>query len=94
MQARRNEAQEAYLAAIALNPAIEDAAFASQLSGKVGFADGSAARAVPSIANDDTSAFDAVRYQEPAATRIRFDDVGGLEDVKREIRRRMVPPRS
>ncbi len=89
---RRNEAQEAYLAAIALNPAIEDAAFASQLSGKVVSLTEARLRAVPSIANDDTSAFDAVRYQEPAATRIRFDDVGGLEDVKREIRRRIITP--
>ena len=89
---RRNEAQEAYLAAIALNPAIEDAAFASQLSGKVVSLSEARLRAVPSIANDDTSAFDAVRYQEPAATRIRFEDVGGLDEVKREIRRRIITP--
>ncbi len=31
-EGRRAEAQEAYLAAVAANPAIEDAAFASQLS--------------------------------------------------------------
>lgn len=89
---RRSEAQEAYLAAIALNPAIEDAAFASQLSGKVVSLSDARLRAVPSIANDDTSAFDAVRYQEPAATRIRFEDVGGLDEVKREIRRRIITP--
>lgn len=89
---RRNEAQEAYLAAIALNPAIEDATFASQLSGKVVSLSDARLRAVPSIANDDTSAFDAVRYQEPAATRIRFEDVGGLDEVKREIRRRIITP--
>ncbi len=89
---RRSEAQEAYLAAIALNPAIEDAAFASQLSGKVVSLSDARMRAVPSIANDDTSAFDTVRYQEPAATRIRFEDVGGLDEVKREIRRRIITP--
>ena len=93
---KRAEAQAAYRAAIAQNPAIEDAGFASQLSGKVvSLSDARSSearlRAVPSIANDDTGAFDAVRYQEPAA-RIGFADVGGLEDVKREIRRRIITP--
>lgn len=95
-EGRRAEAQDAYRAAIARNPAIEDAAFASQLSGKVvSLSDARSSearlRAVPSIANDDTGAFDAVRYQEPVA-RIGFDGVGGLEDVKREIRRRIITP--
>ena len=95
-EGRRAEAQDAYRAAVARNPAIEDAAFASQLSGKVvSLSDARSSearlRAVPSIANDDTGAFDAVRYQEPAA-RIGFDDVGGLDDVKREIRRRIITP--
>lgn len=88
---KRAEAQEAYRNAIVRNPAIEDAAFASQLSGKVISLSEARLRAVPSIANDDTAAFDAVRYQEPAA-RIGFGDVGGLEGVKREIRRRIVTP--
>ena len=90
-EGRRAEAQDAYRAAIAVNPAIEDAAFASQLSGKIVSLSEARLRAVPSIANDDTGAFDAVRYREPAA-RIGFDDVGGLDDVKREIRRRIITP--
>ena len=95
-EGRRGEAQETYRAAVTLNPAIEDAAFASKLSGKVvSLSDARQSeprlRAVPSIANDDTAAFDAVRYQETAA-RIAFADVGGLDGVKREIRRRIITP--
>ena len=38
--------------------------------------------AATSIANDDTAAWDSVRYLEPAAIRIGFADVGGLDEVK------------
>lgn len=97
---RRAEAQEAYRAAVAANPAIEDAAFASQLSGRVvSLADARARNdaghlpgAVTSIANDDTAEWDSVRYLEPAATRMGFADVGGLDEVKREITRRIITP--
>jgi transitional endoplasmic reticulum ATPase len=103
-EGRRAEAQATYLDAVAANPAIEDAAFASQLSGKiVSLADargrdrtGHTGEHVPgaatSIANDDTAAWDSVRYLEPAAIRIGFADVGGLDDVKREITRRIITP--
>lgn len=95
-QGRRAEAMEAYRAAIAANPALEDPAFAALLSGKVvSFADArnrSYPGAQPSIANDDTAAYDAVRYIEASTTRITFADVGGLDEVKREIRRRIVTP--
>jgi SpoVK/Ycf46/Vps4 family AAA+-type ATPase len=91
-QGRRAEALQAYRDAVAANPALEDPAFASQLSGKVvSFAD-ARQRAQPSIANDDTAAYDVVRYIEPSATRIAFSDVGGLDEVKREIRRRIITP--
>jgi transitional endoplasmic reticulum ATPase len=91
-QGRRAEATEAYRAAIAANPALEDQSFASMLSGKiVSFAD-ARLRAQPSIANDDTAEYDTVRYVEPSATRMSFSDVGGLDDVKREIRRRIITP--
>lgn len=95
-EGRRAEALEAYRAAIAANPAIEDATFFSQLTGKlVSLADARSGRggeAVPSIANDDTAAYDMVRHLEPVAARIGFDDVGGLDEVKREIRRRIITP--
>lgn len=91
-QGRRADAMEAYRAAIAANPALEDPAFAALLSGKVvSFAD-ARNRAQPSIANDDTAAYDAVRYIEASTARITFADVGGLDEVKREIRRRIVTP--
>jgi SpoVK/Ycf46/Vps4 family AAA+-type ATPase len=95
-EGRRDEAQEAYRAAIAANPAIEDATFAAQLSGKIVSLAQARGRtsedAVASIANDDTAAWDAVRYLEPAATRVTFADVGGLDEVKKEIRRKIITP--
>ena len=95
-EGRRSEALDAYRAAVAANPAIEDAAFFSLLTGKVvSLADARSGRigeTVPSIANDDTAAHDVVRLLEPAAPRIGFDDVGGLDEVKREIRRRIITP--
>lgn len=96
-EGRREDAQTAYREAVAGNPALEDPAFAAQLSGRVvslGAFRGAGADkdAVRSIANDDTSAYDSLRYLEPATVRVDFGDVGGLDEVKREIRRRIVTP--
>ena len=93
----RDEARTLYQRAIALNPALEDAALASELSGKV-ISLAAARRPSPgpgaqaSVANDDTDAEDVVRLLQPAQTRIGFAEVGGLEEVKQQIRRRIVTP--
>ncbi|SDW98309.1 ATP-binding protein [Lysobacter enzymogenes] len=93
----RDEARTLYQRAIALNPALEDAALVSELSGKV-ISLAAARRPSPgpgaqaSVANDDTDAEDVVRLLQPAQTRIGFAEVGGLEEVKQQIRRRIVTP--
>lgn len=93
----RDEARTLYQRAIALNPALEDAALASELSGKV-ISLAAARRPSPgpgaqaSVANDDTDADDVVRLLQPAQARIGFAEVGGLEEVKQQIRRRIVTP--
>ncbi len=93
----RDEARALYQRAIALNPALEDAALASELSGKV-ISLAAARRPSPgpgaqaSVANDDTDADDVVRLLQPAQARIGFAEVGGLEEVKQQIRRRIVTP--
>ncbi|QWP79144.1 ATP-binding protein [Lysobacter sp. K5869] len=91
----REEARSLYQQAVALNPALEDAALASELSGKVislAAARRPGAGAQTSIANDDTDAQDVVRLLQPAQARIGFAEVGGLDEVKQQIRRRIVTP--
>lgn len=92
-EGEREQARSLYQRAVALNPALEDAALAAELSGKViSLAAARRPGAQTSIANDDTDAFDAARLLQPAQARIGFADVGGLEEVKQQIRRRIVTP--
>ncbi|MEI2456021.1 ATP-binding protein [Lysobacter firmicutimachus] len=94
----RDEARALYQQAIALNPALEDAALANELAGKViSLANArrqheGAPRPQTSVANDDTDAEDVVRLLQPAQERIAFADVGGLDEVKQQIRRRIITP--
>lgn len=88
----RSEAVSAYQQAIAVNPAIEDASLAALLSGKVVSLASARPRALASVANDDTDMEEAVRIMQPAISRVDFSDVGGLDTVKQEIRRRIITP--
>jgi SpoVK/Ycf46/Vps4 family AAA+-type ATPase len=45
-----------------------------------------------SLANDDTDADDVARLLQPPQARIAFGDVGGLDEVKHQIRRRIITP--
>lgn len=87
----REHARHLYQQAIAANPALEDAAFAAELSGKV-VSIGQSRGRVASIANDDTDADDILRAIAPAGERVTFADVGGLDAVKQQIRRRIITP--
>jgi SpoVK/Ycf46/Vps4 family AAA+-type ATPase len=76
---------------------LQDRALESELNGKV--VSLSAARThsqaderVKSIANDDTAASEMSRILHPAAERVSFADVGGLDEVKQQIRRRIITP--
>lgn len=89
---RRVEATEAYQQAVALNPAIEDAALAALLSGKVVSLSSARPRVLASIANDDTDLLDVGRLMQSADASVKFSDVGGLDPVKQEIRRRIITP--
>jgi transitional endoplasmic reticulum ATPase len=85
-----------YRLAIAGNPTLEDPSLAAELSGKVvafgASRDRDRERRVASIANDDTGGDDVVRLLAPAEARVVFADVGGLENVKQQIRRRIITP--
>ena len=84
----------AYRSAIEANPAIEDAALAAELQSKVLRFDPSrnANRKVTQQANDDTDDTDVVRLLHPESTRITFAAVGGLDDIKKQIHRRIILP--
>jgi transitional endoplasmic reticulum ATPase len=90
---QRSEAAEAYRRAVTENPTLEDFALQSELNGRVVRIDAvrSAAR-VTSIVNDDTSESDVVRLIQPEQRRVTFADVGGLDDIKKQIRRRILTP--
>lgn len=90
-QGDRATAQQHYREALALNPTLDDPALAAELTGKV-VSIGAARRTVPSLANDDTGQEDAVHLLQPPAPRVVFADVGGLDAVKQQIRRRIITP--
>jgi AAA+ superfamily predicted ATPase len=88
----RGEASHLYRQAIAENPTLQDPSLEAELSGKVVSFGAPRDRRVASIANDDTGADDVVRVLQPAEARLGFDDVGGLAQVKQQIRRRIITP--
>jgi SpoVK/Ycf46/Vps4 family AAA+-type ATPase len=87
--------RSAYHAAITANPAIEDAALEAELNSKVVRIDSlrqSGMRKVAQVANDDTDASEVVRLLHPETTRVTFADVGGLDEIKKQIHRRIILP--
>jgi transitional endoplasmic reticulum ATPase len=91
-QGDRSGAQQAYREALSLNPTLDDPALSAELAGKVVSLAAARRGALASLANDDTGADDALRLLQPPAERIDFSDVGGLDAVKQQIRRRIITP--
>jgi len=92
---RAEEAAESYRSALAESPAVEDVAFAALLRSRSvdGPKDpeGNVVR-LKVFSNDDTDATEARRLVAPPREKVTFAEVGGLEDVKEQIRRRIVLP--
>jgi ATP-dependent 26S proteasome regulatory subunit len=86
-----DRARQCYDSALAANATLQDPAFEAQISGKV-VSIGAGRPRVASLANDDTAADDVVRVLQPVADRVDFGDVGGLEAVKQQIRRKIITP--
>ena len=99
---RAVEAESVYRAAVAADPILEDPAIDARLeeakaaepamaSNIIGFAQ--AARGLRGAERSDREEEAAARalFAE-AGTAIRFEDVGGLDDVKKQITRRIVTP--
>lgn len=96
------EAESVYRAAVAEDPVVEDPAIDARIeeakaaepelaSNVIGFAQ--AARGLRGAERSEREEVAAARAMfAESASALRFDDVGGLEDVKKQITRRIVTP--
>ncbi|MDC8015691.1 ATP-binding protein [Tahibacter soli] len=84
---RRDEALAEYRAAIAANPTLEDPRLTAELKARV-----APAGAERTVANDDTDRTEIPRLLKPEVQRVTFADVGGLDEIKQQIRRRIITP--
>ncbi len=104
---REEEAREAYARAIAGNAALEDRTFEDSIERKVlrfpGAGRTTAAVATPPGRNDasgrgetqndeDALSAEIISMVAPQEERVVFSDVGGLEDVKKLIHRKIISP--
>jgi len=91
---RRDEAALAYRRAVSEAGAAEDPELATLLGARVVERVASDGRPVrlAVVSNDDTDETELSRVLRPAARRVTFAEVGGLEEVKEQIRRRIVLP--
>lgn len=90
---RRQEGLLEYQTAITANPALEDMALLRRLN--VSILEFPAAEGRPRlrvISNDDTDQTETNRLLEPTAEVITFDDVGGLDELKKTIHKKIVLP--
>jgi ATP-dependent 26S proteasome regulatory subunit len=86
---RAREGTAFYEAAIRDNPLLEDVTLRTLLRARSVEAGGVKLKV---IANDDTDGPEVVRLLAPELERVRFADVGGLQDLKDQIRKRIVLP--
>jgi transitional endoplasmic reticulum ATPase len=86
---RSKEGLEHYDSAVAQNPTLEDVTLRTLLGARPVDRGGTRLRV---IANDDTDVPEVTRLLHPETTRVRFADVGGLAEVKEQIRRRIILP--
>ncbi|WNG42811.1 ATP-binding protein [Archangium minus] len=91
---RKEEARTAYQRAVALNPTLEDRDLLAQFTSTVRDVQPAASGGprLRVISNDDTSANEVDRVLAPPQKPLTFADVGGLEDIKQQIRKRIILP--
>ncbi len=90
---RREEGRASYEAGVAKNPTLEDPALQTALNSRVrafGMTSGGARLRV--ISNDDTDDTEVHRLLMPGEDKVTFADVGGLEDIKTAIHKRIILP--
>jgi SpoVK/Ycf46/Vps4 family AAA+-type ATPase len=93
-----DEGRDAYERAVASNPALEDPQLAKHLTAKIrvfpssGEAGKEGERKLRVYATDDTDDLEVQRLLNPAEETVTFDDVGGLETIKKTIRKKIILP--
>lgn len=90
---REAEGRETYAAAVEKSAAVEDLSLKARLFAKEAEAAGSGDRPkLRVISNDDTETEELQRLLEPEAEPVSFADVGGLDHVKEQIRKKIILP--
>lgn len=89
---RRDEARDAYRSAIAANPTLEDTELARALDASVRVVARAGGPALRVISNDDTADVEVARSLRAPREKVTFRDVGGLEDVKKQVEQRIILP--
>ncbi len=90
---RREDAVQAYRSAVAKNPTLEDTDLEAQLGARI--REISSRRGGPKlkvISNDDTDETELNRILHPEPEAVHFADVGGLDEVKAQIDKRIILP--
>lgn len=88
---RREEAEEVYSRAIHHNAALEDPSLAALIRSKVTSIEGKGRTPLRLVTNKSPSD-DLSRLLSPPAETLDFSDVGGLESVKKQVRRKIILP--
>lgn len=89
---QRTEAKDAYQQAVTLNPTLEDLDLKAQVLATVKEVQAQQGPRLRVIANDDTDATELNRILAPPQPPLTFADVGGLEQIKTQINKRIILP--
>jgi SpoVK/Ycf46/Vps4 family AAA+-type ATPase len=91
---RREEGRKCYEEAVSANPTLEDGKLASALAGRVRTFPVESVKGarLRVISNDDTDQSETTRLLAPELEKITFADVGGLEEIKTAIEKRIILP--
>ncbi|WPO98673.1 ATP-binding protein [Pseudomonas sp. HR96] len=90
---RLKEGLGEYRAAIAANAALEDMALLRRLNvSVVEFPSAEGRPKLRVISNDDTDESESRRLLEPSAETLTFDDIGGLDELKKTIHKKIILP--
>ena len=90
---RRTEGRQRYDAAVARSPALEDLDLRNQLTANVRtFPEREDRPRLRVISNDDTDQSEVKRLLVPPEETVKFAEVGGLDEIKEQIRRRIILP--
>lgn len=89
---RTEEARNAYQGALAMNPTLEDTELDRRIGGTIRDIALERGPRLRVISNDDTGQDEVARLLEPELERVGFADVGGLAEIKEQIRRKIILP--